>query len=88
MADTHISINEEIEITLKLKVKITHASFYKERTPEQLKHEIESAKKNMEETLYNVIENDDYHGEIGESKWGYVNFRYEVEKSENDGRDV
>lgn len=80
MADTHVSVNEEIEITLKLKVKITHASFYQERTEEQLRHEIDCAKKNLEETLYNQITNDDYFGEIGESKWGYVNFKYEVEK--------
>lgn len=82
MSDTHTTISEEVEVTLKLKVKLTMASYYQNRSEEQLKHEIETAKKKMEDTLYNVIVNDDYHGEVGASKWGYVNFRYEVERKE------
>lgn len=81
MADTHTPINEEVEVTLKLKVKLTMASYYQDRTEEQLRHEIETAKNNLENTLTDFITND-YFGEIGASKWGYVNFRYEVERKE------
>lgn len=51
MADTHIYIKEEIEVTLRLKVKLTRASFYGERTEEQLKHEIDAAKNNVGKKL-------------------------------------
>lgn len=80
MADTHKTINEEVEVTLRLKVKLIMASFYGERTQEQLQHEINAAKKNVGKSLIHHIEND-YFGEIGESRWGYVNFSYTVEEN-------
>lgn len=82
MADTHKTINEEVEVTLRLKVKLTRASFYGERTQEQLQHEINAAKKNVGKSLIDLIEND-YFGEIGESRWGYVNFSYTVKENKS-----
>lgn len=83
MSDTHQSISEEIEITLKLKVVFREASFYGERTPEELKSEIESAKKALHDTLMSKIEGNYYGEDIGENKSSYVMYNYSVAASKN-----
>lgn len=82
MADTHTSINEEIEITLKLKVKLTRASYYGERTQEQLGEEIAQAKTRVKDELLNMVEDEYYYQELSDGKWGYVKFDYEVKNAE------
>ena len=82
MADTHTSIDEEIEITLKVKVKFSQAHYYGERTPDQLKHEIESAKKVMPEHLVQMMEGEYQVAEhMGDCKWGYMHYTFSVEQS-------
>lgn len=83
MSDTHQSINEETEVTLKLKVKFTQASFYGERTEEELNSEIAQAKENIKERILEIVEDEYYSQEgLSDGKGGYVNFTYEILNSE------
>lgn len=83
MSNTHKSINEEVEVTIKLKVKFTGASFYGERTAEELVAEIAQAKENMKNRILEMVE-DEYVGQedLSDGKKGYVNFDYEIERAE------
>lgn len=82
MADTHTSINEGVEVTLKLKVKITRASYYGERTQEQLDEEIAQAKVRVKEELLNMVVDEYSYQELSDGKVGYVKFDYEVKSVE------
>lgn len=82
MADTHTSISEEVEITLKLKVKLTRASYYGERTKEQLDEEIAQAKIQLRKELLNMVEDEYSYQELSDGKHGYVMFDYEVKSVE------
>lgn len=54
MSDTHTPINEEVEVTLKLKVKLTQAHHYR-LSDEGLKERIEEAKLKLKEELLNMV---------------------------------
>lgn len=54
MSDTHTPINEEVEVTLKLKVKLTQAHYY-HLSDEGLKERIEEAKSKLKEELLNMV---------------------------------
>jgi len=83
MSDTHTPINEEVEVTLKLKVKFTHASYYGQRTDEELLDEIAQAKSNIKGRLLELVEDEYSHQEdLSDGKGGYVNFDYEVTNAE------
>lgn len=83
MSDTHKPINEEVEVTLKLKVKFTQVSFHGERTPEELVAEIAQAKENMKNRILEMIE-DEYVGQedLSDGRKGYVKFDYEISRQE------
>lgn len=80
MADTHTPVNEEVEVNLTLKVKITKAHYYGKRTAEELAEEIAEAKKNMKARILEMVEDEYFHQEeLCPGKKGYVNLDYEVE---------
>lgn len=58
MANTHQNLNEEIEITLKVRVKINHAFYYGDMPEVDLKEHIEEAKKDLKRVLIQKIENE------------------------------
>lgn len=79
MADTHKGIHEEFEVTLKVKVTLTQASYYGTRTSDQLRTEMESAKKAMHDELMYKLSGSWRADRLGENKWGYVDYLYDVE---------
>ena len=80
MADTHISLNDEVEVTIKVKVKFTQVSYYGERTGDQIHYELESAKEEIAEHLLQKIEGEAQMVErLGHCKWGYMNYSFDVE---------
>lgn len=83
MADTHTPVNEEVEVKLTLKVKITKAHYYGTRTEEELAEEIAEAKKNMKVRILEMVEDEYSHQEqLCLGKKGYVNIDYEVKAVE------
>lgn len=82
MADTRKYLNEEFEIILKVKVKLTCASFYGDRTEEQLDSDIQSVKRNMKKHLFNKLTDNYSYEQLGDSVGGYINYNYDVEPSE------
>lgn len=79
MSDIRTPVNEEIEVTLKLKVKLTNASYYDQISEEQLAKKIEEAKNEIKKELLNMIEDEFYLQELVPN----VKFDYEVTNSEN-----
>lgn len=83
MADTKTVINEEVEVTLNLKVKFTQASYYGQRSEQQLNAEIAQAKENIKDRLLEMVLDEFYSQEgLSDGKQGYVNFNYEVVNAE------
>ena len=79
MSDQITSINEEVEVTLKLKVKIKEASHFGTRTKEQLQPYIDDAKQNLEEQLLHLIVDEYPSQDLSSAKDNQVHFNYEVE---------
>ena len=73
MANRHYQINEEIEVTLKLKVKIKQCSNYQHLNELQLADNVTDFKKEIKEHLENKIKNEYYREEvtIGVDDWTY-----------------
>lgn len=82
MSDTHTPINEEVEVMLKLKVKLTQASYCGERTQDELNAEIVQAKSNLKERLLEIVVDEYCAQKLSDGKLGYVNFDYEVLSAE------
>jgi hypothetical protein len=79
MADTHTKIDEEFEVILKVKVKLTQANYYGDRTKEQLKSEVDRVKNKMKDHLLSKIEGEFYGEEkLGDDLFGYITYNYEI----------
>lgn len=78
MSNIHKTINEEIEVTLKLKVKFTAVSYYDQLSQEQLNERIELAKAEIKKELLNMVEDEFYQQELS----NMVLFDYEVTSAE------
>jgi len=78
MSNIHTAINEEVEVTLKLKVKFTNASYYDQLSQEQLREKIELAKSTIKKELLNMVEDEYYQQEL----ISMVHFDYEVINAE------
>ena len=63
MANKHYPINEEIEITLNLKVKITELSTYFPLKEDEIQYEVELAKKELHNCIMHKITGRDYNHE-------------------------
>lgn len=74
MSNIHTQINEEVEVTLKLKVKFTNASYYDQLSNEQLRERIDEAKSKIKNELLNMVEDEFYQQELS----SMVLFDYEV----------
>lgn len=78
MSDLRTPINEEVEVTLKLKVKISNASYYDQLSDEQLAERVEVAKAKVKEELLNMVVDEFYLQELAPK----VKFDYEVINAE------
>lgn len=78
MANIHTQINEEVEVTLKLKVNLTQAHHYPELSESELKECIEEAKAKLKAEFLNMVEDEFFHQELTEP----VSFDYKVENVE------
>ena len=78
MSNIHTSLTEEVELTLKLKVKITQAHHYNELSEEELKIKTDEAKSKLKNELLNMVVDEFYHQELTED----VSFDYTVENVE------
>lgn len=58
MANTRVTIKDEIEINLTLKVKFDQASFYGDMTKAELDKQLEVAKNNMKEQILSMVEDE------------------------------
>ena len=74
MANRHYQINEEIEVTLKLKVKIKQCSNYQHLNELQLADNVTDFKNEIKEHLENKIKDEYYREEvtIGVDDWTYL----------------
>lgn len=77
MSNVHTPINEEVEVVLKLKVKLTQAHHY-DLTESQLKESIEEAKIKLKAEFLNMVEDEFFHQELTES----ASFDYKVQNIE------
>lgn len=77
MSDIHTPINEEVEVTLKLKVKLTQAHHYN-LSDEGLKEQIEEAKLKLEGELLNMVTDEFCHQQLTNG----ASFDYEVTNAE------
>jgi len=73
MANRHYQINEEIEVTLKLKVNIKQCSNYQHLNELQLADNVTDFKNEIKEHLENKIKDEYYREEvtIGVDDWTY-----------------
>jgi uncharacterized protein YaaR (DUF327 family) len=73
MANRHYEINEELEVTLKLKVIIKQCSNYNPLNESQLAHNVKNFKNEIKEHLENKIKDEYYREEvtIGVDDWTY-----------------
>ena len=73
MANRHYQINEEIEVTLKLKVKIKQCSNYHDLNELQLADNVTDFKNEIKEHLENKIKDEYYREEVtmGVDDWTY-----------------
>ena len=73
MANRHYQINEEIEVTLKLKVNIKKCSNYYHLNELQLADNVTDFKNEIKEHLENKIKDEYYREEvtIGVDDWTY-----------------
>lgn len=78
MSDIHTAINEEVEVTLKLKVKLVGASYYDQLSEEQLSEKIRIAKVKVKDELLNLVEDEFYLQQLTSN----VRFDYEVMNAE------
>lgn len=76
MANRHYPINEEIEVTLKLKVTIKQCSDYGYLNELQLADKVTDFKNEIKEHLENKIKNEYYREEV---TLGVDDWTYEVE---------
>lgn len=58
MSNIHTPVNEEVEVTLKLKVKIIQAYHYDQLSEQELKERIEEAKSKLKGELLNMVEDE------------------------------
>lgn len=73
MANKHYYPNEEIEVTLKLKVKIKTCSNYNPLNKEQLSEQVQDFKSEINEHLLGKLRNEYYQEDvtIGVDGWSY-----------------
>lgn len=75
MANTQRELNEETEITLKLKVKINSASFLNELTEVDMKAHIEEAKRDLKTFLLQKISDEYFNEQL--TNQAYYNYKVE-----------
>lgn len=63
MSNQHYTVNEEFEVELKVKVKLSDISTYNYLSVEQTQEQIHEAKKNMKKRLLNKLCNTYYQEE-------------------------
>ena len=64
MANRHYEINEEFEVTLKLKIKLKQASDYDYLNDEEIKEEVDYFKRCIENHLTEKIQGEYYREEV------------------------
>jgi hypothetical protein len=77
MANKHYQVDEEIEVTLKVRVKIVRLSNYQPLTPGQIEANVKAFKEEIKEHLQDKLVNDYYREEVTET---VDDWTYEVEK--------
>lgn len=82
MSDIHTPIDEEVEVVLNLKVKFTQASYYGEKTQDELNAEIARAKINLKEWLLEMVVDEYSSQNLTGEKLSNMNFDYEVKSAE------
>lgn len=58
MSNTHTPVDEEVEVTLKLKVKITQAYHSDQLSEQELKERTDEAKSKLKGELLNMVEDE------------------------------
>lgn len=76
MANKHYNINEEVEVTLTLKVKIKECSNYTTLDESQISDNVKDFKSEIKEHLRSKISNEYYSEEV---TFGVDNWSYEVQ---------
>ena len=73
MANKHYTINDEVEITIKVKVKIKNISNYHQLSDEEIQDHIKDFKNEIHSELSSKIVNEYYGEEItqGVDSWNY-----------------
>lgn len=77
MANTRVTINEETEVEITLKVKFERVSFYGEMSKEELDRHVLVAKTNIKEQILLMVED----GFVSQQLSPGVYFDYEIENA-------
>lgn len=86
MANRHYSVNEEVEVTLKFKVKLTHISNYHHLDDQAINRVVEDFKEEITQHLADKI-NDEYQGEVT-TMCDWVSYQVEQIKDSNENSTI
>ncbi len=73
MANQHYELNEEFEVSIKLKVKLKRCSNYRHLTEEELKDDVGYFKSQIQEHLESKVRGNYYREDVclGMGDWSY-----------------
>ena len=74
MANTRVTINEETEVEITLKVKFDQVSFYGEMSKEELDKHVSVAKNNIKQQILHMVEDEFVSQQLSPG----VYFNYEI----------